>query len=91
MLKIVSKLKDSLEKRNTENVLRSLKHKKEGVDFYSNDYFGMAQNAPFQEILLQEINKQPQLLNGSTGSRLISGNSNFTMEVEAFIANKHMV
>ncbi|CAM4192637.1 aminotransferase class I/II-fold pyridoxal phosphate-dependent enzyme [Flavobacterium weaverense] len=91
MLNTLSKLKDSLEKRNTENVLRSLKHKKEGVDFYSNDYLGMAQNVPFQEIVLQEINQQPQLLKGATGSRLISGNSNFTMEVEAFIANKHMV
>lgn len=91
MLNIVSKLKDKLEKRNTENVLRSLKPKKEGINFYSNDYLGLAQNTTFQKILLQEINQQPHLLKGSTGSRLISGNSNFMMEVEAFIAKKHKV
>ena len=91
MLNIVSKLKDSLEKRNKENVLRSLKAKKEGIDFYSNDYLGLAQNATFQEIILQEINQQPHLLKGATGSRLISGNSDFMMEVEAFLAKKHNV
>ncbi|QOW09597.1 pyridoxal phosphate-dependent aminotransferase family protein [Kaistella flava (ex Peng et al. 2021)] len=91
MLNTLSKLKDSLEKRNKENVLRSLNPEKQGIDFYSNDYLGLAQNATFQEILLKEINQQPHLLKGATGSRLISGNSNFTMEVEAYIANKHKV
>ena len=91
MRNVISKLKDSLEKRNTENVLRSLKPKKEGIDFYSNDYLGLAQNTTFLGVLLQEINQQPDFLKGATGSRLISGNSNFTMEVEAFIAKKHNV
>lgn len=80
---------EKLEKRQEEGTLRVLKQKSEGIDFFSNDYLGLARNKDFQNILLQNVSKNPQLLSGSTGSRLISGNSSIVIETEDFIAKKH--
>lgn len=89
MLKKVSYFKEALDKRKEEGILRTLKPKAENVDFYSNDYLGLAKSKELQSILLEMINKNPELLSGSTGSRLISGNSRFVTLVEDFIAEKH--
>jgi 8-amino-7-oxononanoate synthase len=89
MLNNISRFQESLDKRKTEGTLRRLRLKPEGVDFYSNDYLGFARNKKLQTILLQKIIDNPQLLSGSTGSRLISGNSDLTTSVEHFIAQKH--
>ncbi|WP_027379331.1 aminotransferase class I/II-fold pyridoxal phosphate-dependent enzyme [Chryseobacterium daeguense] len=78
-----------LEKRKEAGTLRILKKKLTGIDFYSNDYLGLAQNKDFQDLLLQNVLQNPQLLTGSTGSRLISGNSSKVTETEDFIAKEH--
>ncbi|WP_412850631.1 aminotransferase class I/II-fold pyridoxal phosphate-dependent enzyme [Chryseobacterium sp. PMSZPI] len=78
-----------LNKRKEEGTLRSLKSDTDGIDFYSNDYLGLARDTEFQEILFQKIINNPSLLLGSTGSRLISGNSKITTFTEENIAERH--
>lgn len=79
----------ALEKRKQKGILRSLCSGQNGVDFYSNDYLGLARNPDFQSLLLKTVQANPELLKGSTGSRLISGNSDVVTETEKFIAEKH--
>ncbi len=69
-------LEKKLTKREKEGRLRKLVNLEKLVDFYSNDYFGMAK-VQFSSVLYQ----------GSTGSRLISGNSNLIEKVEGELAN----
>ncbi|WP_318845825.1 pyridoxal phosphate-dependent aminotransferase family protein [Chryseobacterium sp. JV558] len=66
-----------------------MRFQSDGIDFYSNDYLGLAKSKELQNILLQKITENPQLLSGSTGSRLISGNSDVANSVERLIAQKH--
>ncbi|WP_312174383.1 pyridoxal phosphate-dependent aminotransferase family protein [Chryseobacterium sp.] len=82
-------LEEALEKRKQTGILRTLRAKNEGVDFYSNDYLGFAKNKNFRNLLLKTIQKNPDLLKGSTGSRLISGNTDVVTETEEFIAKEH--
>ncbi|WP_294263200.1 pyridoxal phosphate-dependent aminotransferase family protein [uncultured Chryseobacterium sp.] len=79
----------ALAKREDNGSLRVLKSKQQGTDFYSNDYLGLSGNKDFQKLLLKSITENPELLTGSTGSRLISGNSNTVTEAEEFIAKEH--
>lgn len=80
---------EALLKRQRNGNLRMLKPRQQGIDFYSNDYLGLAGNKDFQNVLLKTITENPELLAGSTGSRLISGNSNTVEETETFIAWEH--
>lgn len=89
MLKNLSRFQEALCKREQAGTLRTLKPKAEGIDFYSNDYLGLAKNKELQDLLVKKINENPQLLSGSTGSRLISGNSRIVAFTENFIAEKH--
>jgi len=89
MLKNFHHFQEALEKRKDEGTLRTLQPKSEGIDFYSNDYLGLARNSELQNLLLKLIIKNPQLLSGSTGSRLISGNSSTVIQTENFIAKEH--
>jgi 8-amino-7-oxononanoate synthase len=79
----------ALSKRKEAGTLRSLKIPVQGIDFYSNDYLGLARNTEIHNMLLQQILEQPGLLSGSTGSRLISGNTSEITETEKLIAEQH--
>jgi 8-amino-7-oxononanoate synthase len=59
------------------------------VDFCSNDYLGFARSAALREKVTQEEGLNAGFLNGATGSRLISGNLNYTEELELQIASFH--
>jgi 8-amino-7-oxononanoate synthase len=72
-----SKLIDKLNKRKTEGTLRSLSFFDGMVDFCSNDYLGLSTS------VTDNISNQ----HGSTGSRLISGNSKEAEQCESFLAN----
>lgn len=89
MLNHLRYFQEALDKRKAEQTLRILKPKSEGIDFYSNDYLGFARNKELQNLLLKQINDNPHLLSGSTGSRLISGNSKEVIETENFISKEH--
>ncbi len=84
-----NKLNKKLEQRKAENSLRFLpKENTNKIDFSSNDYLGYAKD----ELLFEETHllaKKIGLKNGATGSRLLSGNSEFYEKVEKEIANFH--
>lgn len=79
MLNIEQQLEHKLNERKAENALRQLSVAKEGIDFFSNDYLGFAKHP----IKLDEARI------GSTGSRLISGNSLFAEKLETELAVFH--
>lgn len=83
------KFQGALDKRKEAGILRILKPKSEGIDFYSNDYLGLAGNEELKAQLLRNVQENPKLLSGSSGSRLISGNSNIVDETEKYIAEHH--
>lgn len=84
-----SHFQESLDKRKEEGTLRRLRIQSSGIDFYSNDYLGLAKSKELQYLLLRKVMDNPQLLSGSTGSRLISGNSEIAVSVEKDIAQKY--
>ena len=79
-------LTDKLNERQLAGNLRELKTYKDRVDFFSNDYLGLATNG-----ILRERQHAASLVHytGSTGSRLVSGNSKDTEALEATIASFH--
>lgn len=83
------KLSTLLERRRRESKLRSLKSSPSGsVDFSSNDFLSLSTNSRFREDYLNALNNQNTLL-GSTGSRLLDGNSTYAEALERDIAAFH--
>jgi 8-amino-7-oxononanoate synthase len=82
---------NALSTRKKIGHLRQLRPSAGGSDFYSNDYLGLSANAGFQQTIYEAIGRDVRLLTGSTGSRLISGNSDVAMEAEQCIAAAHQV
>lgn len=72
-------LQKALHQREVEHLLRKLPAAAQGIDFSSNDYLGLAKEA------LSAFDAW----GGSTGSRLISGNSKEAEDTEAFLADFH--
>lgn len=89
MLKDFLQFEAVLKNRKQNGTLRTLETRKDGVDFYSNDYLGLARNNEFQNLLVKTVQENPRLLTGSTGSRLISGNTETVTKTENFIAKVH--
>jgi 8-amino-7-oxononanoate synthase len=82
-------LSSALEKRRSENAFRSLSDKKELIDLSSNDYLGFARSAELAETISRFDADHKSAFNGSTGSRLLSGNIAFAEELEQHIASYH--
>lgn len=74
-------LNQKLQKRKDENSFRKLTKGNNLIDFTSNDYLGLAQSEELFQSIQKKIETLPHL-NGATGSRLLSGNSAYTEEVE---------
>ena len=86
---IPARLSQALSDRREQGILRQLRARVPGVDFYSNDYLGLASGNACHEMLFASLQDNPQWLRGGTGSRLVSGNSALTLSVEDFIAAEH--
>lgn len=84
-----AKLENLLQQRRKESRLRDLKASAVGaVDFSSNDFLSLSTSAPLRAQFLEELeNCTPQL--GSTGSRLLDGNSTYSETLEQDIAGFH--
>ncbi|MBT8295982.1 MAG: aminotransferase class I/II-fold pyridoxal phosphate-dependent enzyme [Gramella sp.] len=88
MKKLPLKLEKRLQRRKEEDSFRIILPFSAGVDFFSNDYLGFAGS----EMIFKEAEKLFQdfeLKNGSTGSRLLSGNHPAFRIAEEEIAGFH--
>ena len=59
------------------------------MDFCSNDYLGFARSAALKQLIKKELEEYGDKFIGSTGSRLISGNSSYIETLEKEIAKFH--
>jgi 7-keto-8-aminopelargonate synthetase-like enzyme len=77
-----------LDRRKQQSKLRSLKASLAGsVDFSSNDFLSLSTSPVLRAIFLDELKSTSQL--GSTGSRLLDGNSSYAENLEQDIATFH--
>jgi 8-amino-7-oxononanoate synthase len=82
-------IETKLSERSLLGSYRILKPENSLVDFCSNDYLGFARSPVLKSSIDDEVNKYTGSLNGATGSRLISGNLNYTEKLEHDIAAFH--
>lgn len=88
-MKFPSKLNDKLELRKQTNSYRELGIASNLIDFSSNDYLGFAKSEAIFSQTHQFLLDKDILLNGATGSRLLTGNSELFTETETYIAQFH--
>ena len=77
-------MEEALNKRRESGLLRTLQTTKGLIDFCSNDYLGFARSVELKKLIDSDTTSVPI---GSTGSRLISGNSDYVEELEKSISN----
>jgi 8-amino-7-oxononanoate synthase len=80
-------IKQRLSERHKAGSYRTLKPESKLIDFCSNDYLGFARSPVLKAMIAEEVDNHPDL-NGSTGSRLISGNLAYTEQLEYEIAKQ---
>ena len=78
----------ALAEREQKGMLRKLTVNYPSIDFCSNDYLGFSKLGLLSK-KLETSNPKQEIIFGSTGSRLISGNSTFVEEAEKQIALFH--
>ncbi|NAY91949.1 aminotransferase class I/II-fold pyridoxal phosphate-dependent enzyme [Muricauda sp. JGD-17] len=88
MAELPKKLIQKLEKRRSEDALRHLPESLELVDFSSNDYLGFAQNEDLTRATT-DLTSIPINTDGSTGSRLLTGNHILYAQLEQKLADFH--
>jgi 8-amino-7-oxononanoate synthase len=76
-------LKSLLDTKEDKGLLRKLVTEEDKIDFCSNDYLGFSTHKALSEI------PENNLPMGSTGSRLITGNSTLAEKTEALVAAYH--
>jgi 8-amino-7-oxononanoate synthase len=82
-------IEQRLAERKLAGSYRTLKPENSLVDFCSNDYLGFARSSELKNKIDAEISGLQLALNGSTGSRLLSGNLQYTEDLENEIAFFH--
>ncbi len=81
-----TKLEDLLAKRKEQGSFRNLGVITGGkIDFSSNDYLGLARSKNLKNIIIEQYTRS-NYPNGSTGSRLLTGNNDLTEECEVYLA-----
>lgn len=85
-MKFPSRLLGKLNDRKLDNSFRKLSESKELVDFSSNDYIGFAKEEQIALRSGRDI-KGNKELNGSTGSRLLTGNLEIHASLEIILAS----
>ena len=82
-------IREKLEERQLNGSYRTLKPENDLVDFCSNDYLGFARSQALKDWITKEVDSNVNALNGSSGSRLLSGNLEYTESLEQEIADFH--
>lgn len=85
---MTAQLKEKLDTRERRGNLRQLLTSHGLIDFASNDYLGLARSSSLAELVCQEWERYGHKL-GSTGSRLLTGNSAYAEELEDRVAAFH--
>ena len=87
---------ETLENREIIGTIRDLTVSENLFDFSSNDYLGLSRSHTLHRLIEQEAElvrktlfQKGERLIGSTGSRLLAGNSKFYESVEKEIASFH--
>lgn len=78
-----------MKKLSDKKQFRSLKLSPGGVDFTSNDYLGLARSKELHQEIADAYMKLSEPRNGSTGSRLLSGNSTLIEHTERKLAETY--
>ena len=87
----MNRYQQELEQRSKDYLLRTLPAASNKIDFYSNDYLGFSQSEELYQSISNEYDSIQPKRTGSTGSRLLSGNSAYVESVENLIADFHKV
>ncbi len=85
----MNRYQQELEKRKKANLLRTLPTASDQIDFYSNDYLGFSRSDQLYKKIAEAYTEREPKRTGSTGSRLLSGNSIFAESIEKSIADYH--
>jgi 8-amino-7-oxononanoate synthase len=86
LVNLDSWLVKALDQRREKNLFRELKSPVDLLDFCSNDYLGLARSVDLHRRIAERyLNLEPNM-NGSTGSRLLTGNSKSAEELERKLA-----
>jgi 8-amino-7-oxononanoate synthase len=88
-MSLESTLNERMLQRQSQGNWRSFSLINAGIDFASNDYLGFARNPELQKTIISSWNNMPFLQIGSTGSRLLTGNSSLAEQLEKQIASFH--
>lgn len=86
---VLQHLDQKLKERLSEHKYRRLSCSDGMADFCSNDYLGFARSEELNALIAGELAKHPGYPTGSTGSRLLSGNSTYAEHLEEEIALFH--
>lgn len=82
-----SRIDQKLEEYTGRGLSRALRVMPSGLrDFTSNDYLGLARSETLAHRVRQRLDDNITMVNGSGGSRLLSGNSLLAEEAEQFLA-----
>ncbi|WP_418500709.1 aminotransferase class I/II-fold pyridoxal phosphate-dependent enzyme [Flagellimonas sp.] len=88
MEKLPKKLQSKLSARKEKGSLRHLPWQGKSIDFSSNDYLGLAKSEKIAQMTHDFLEGSAQK-NGSSGSRLLSGNHQLYARLEDFMASHH--
>jgi 8-amino-7-oxononanoate synthase len=75
-------LSEKLSRRKHEGLLRQLPANRHALDFFSNDYLGLARSTDLFHAIQEKMLAVKPIRNGSTGSRLLSGNTFYHEQLE---------
>src|SRR5687768_1665208 len=78
-------LREKLLKRQQAGLMRKLSTHRLPYDFFSNDYLGLARSEELFKSI-ETLHHKTGIQNGSTGSRLLGGNSSFLERTEKYLA-----
>lgn len=82
-MRVPDNLERKLKVRKEAGNYRTLKLRPGLIDFVSNDYLGLGRSKKLHESILKKLKN---VTNGSTGSRLLSGNNKHILNTEQFLA-----
>jgi 8-amino-7-oxononanoate synthase len=82
-------IKTKLTERQQAGNYRQLKPDNQLIDFCSNDYLGFARSAQLKNDIDAEVATHAPVQNGSAGSRLLAGNTNYAEQLEHDLAQYH--